>query len=682
MTEPLRKQRKGVQTPVLSLVPPSTSTPKANEPESVNKFTVLCSRGGLIEEVSFEEFWAGSEATAYNSRSAWEGEFQGRATLLEALFPHLKLAVQSLSPRTARFVKGSLRQWWRLFDACQSVAPVTTPEDINDFHAALARQAGFGNSGYNLLLRLVNAYRKANALPLLHCARITEQTRGQRELPEQRFVNAIYQHVKRRVLGRIDRWTQVDALTNRGIDWSEPSMSRKHRQHWTEEDIYATLRGTLDRQKVPVVSRQQFAKLFGRPRWMENGFTQRLLDFYPSRSDVLNFLCVYVIRSGWNEGTALAIDLSSDDWLTINPLSPELHTVRAVKPRGGTIQKCQGLEKADLSPGNLIRALVRRNEPLRAKLREDLAKLTIERAALERDNPNFQETKAHRKLRIKISMLEEMIRSPWLFSRVGGEIGWLAQSSLSGRVTHVEGESVRYMSSTIEEINRARPPEDQIPVTLVASDFRDAWVAFNYRMSGYNWFVTVIAAGHKNIKTLMHYLRQRQWRAHSAKAVAGYGDNFWREVTVHKRVEPAVLKALIENGEVSEVQVQRWLEYKDRTRLGMGCKDFTHPPPTVDPKHVAGNGCRAQRCTLCHLSVMFDDSLHLIARRLAELLHTKETCPLGSWHESDFQMELEATEKALGDFDPDKVEQSLSYWIEEIKANRYIPFTFSGSHTI
>lgn len=358
MTEPLRKQRKGIHIPILSLIPPSGSTPTADDSEALKKFTVLCSSGGIIEEVSFEEFWAGSEATHYIGRSAWEGEFQGRATLLEALFPHLKLAVHSLSPRSTRSVKGSLRQWWRLFDACQSVAPVSTPEDVNDFHAALARQASFDSKSYNLLLRLVNAYRKANALPLLHWARMAEQPSGQRDLPEQRFVNAIYQLVKRRVLSRIDRWVQVDALTKCGIDRSEPSKSRKYRQHWTEEDIYATLRGTLNRQKVPLVSRQQFIKLVGRPRWIEDGFTQRLMSFYPSRSDVLNFLCVYVIRSGWNEGTALAIDLSSDNWISINPLSPELHTVRAVKPRGGTIQKCQGLEKADLSPGNLIRALV------------------------------------------------------------------------------------------------------------------------------------------------------------------------------------------------------------------------------------------------------------------------------------------------------------------------------------
>lgn len=682
MTEPSRKSRKGLQPQQISSVAAVHNLLTPRQRVASDALTVFCTGGSRPAEVSFEEFEKGTHDDETEKHHMWAGDFSGRPDLIRELFPHLKILVESKSPVSVKGTVSDLRSWWRLLDTCHPVLPVKKPEDIGDLHALLARQAGFDKDQYNFMRRLLNAYRLAHGLPQLHWEHIPRSANNQTSLPEQRHIKALHDVVKRRVFAVMAAWPLADALAGSGQDWSGMMDQRIEKQRWLEADVHATFRSTLTRLKKPCASVLEIRGLIKSPRWVADRLAELTQSLYPSKVNVHDFLCLFVIRTGWNEGTAINIDVSNNDWISINPLSPTIHTVRAIKPRGGMWQSCIGLEKTDISPGNLIRTLLKRTEPLRNQLKMNLQVLMEQRKAALEDPIQATDTTLVRSLDTQIGKLNQMIRSPWIFAS-GGAIGCLdGGNDLSGHYTSIGKKGKRYMPSLIDEANRRQPANDQIPATFVASDFRDGWISFSYKISGYNWLVASLAAGHKSFETLKNYLRKRQWRAHSAKQVIGFGNHMWTEIIVHKRVEPAVLKGLVERGEVSDLQVRRWLDHKDMTRLGMGCKNNKSPPAYIDPHHINGNGCRTSRCTLCHLGIVFDHSMHLIARRYAELLHIKSSIPLSAWHESDFEIELEATQRALNGFDSAMVEKSVAYWLKEIDEGRHVPFSFAGTYSI
>ena len=114
--------------------------------------------------------------------------------------------------------------------------------------------------------------------------------------------------------------------------------------------------------------------------------------------------------------------------------------------------------------------------------------------------------------------------------------------------------------------------------------------------------------------------------------------------------------------------------------MGMGCKNFKNPPSRLAPEHVAGTGCRVQRCILCEHGIVFDDSLSGLTCRLAELetIHTR--IPLPAWNESTFPEELESLNATLDDFAVDAVAEHLMYWRCEIAEGRHRVLDFEGAY--
>lgn len=375
-------------------------------------------------------------------------------------------------------------------------------------------------------------------------------------------------------------------------------------------------------------------------------------DPTPSLAEVWHLFLLFLLRSGWNRQTAM--DLDTGSCLLPHPTSAAHHVVRAIKLRGNTEQIAIGLEKSALSPGNIVRLLVKATAPLREQVQRQLDKLGPVPATGESDARRLQRAK-----------LEALLRTPWLFP------GRFVATTLT--------EGLR-LKPILQEINASLPPEQHVSESITVGDLRDAYIAFAYEYSGYSWIVAKVAAGHKSLESLKAYLRQRQWKAHGERKVLRFGDALWSLVTERRVVDAAVLHAMVENREVSQEQVDRWLARKDRTRLGTACKDFKHPPSYIAPNHVSNTGCRIQRCALCTHAILFNDSVDLLARRVAELMALKERIPLATWLESSFPDELEATEKHLERFEPASVRERMEHWRRAIATGQHRIVHLEGSY--
>lgn len=678
MTEPSRKQRKGIHLPELVSVKPPTISDAG-----LHQSLVLRVMGGKVPtNVSFEEFATGSSRSA----GRWHGDFSGRPALIGSFFKHIEIKYSQKTAASAINLVQKLRTWWRLFDKFDALAPVHKVEDIHEGHAAFARSEQMDSVCYASLASLVNAARSDLMLPRLYWLPIGHPTPSTAELPDPIHVRAIYITVKHRVYRIRERWARADRYVQTGKDWSKEMDLRTYNQRWPVEDVYATAVGAIKALNHPWPSMDQFQTYFNRGgNWIGQScvsFTEVQCGLYPDLNDICDFLLFFLIRTGWNQATALNIDISNDSWFELNPLSPMFHIVKAFKARNQTYQVTIGLEKSPISPGNIIRELIARTEPLRAHLRKDLAKLqskleTLRVAPLDQVTPTELE-----ELETSISKLTVAIASPWIYvSPRGRGISVLSENGLSAVKYQVaSGVQTTYMRKLISEANAINKVETPIPDSITAGDFRDAYIAFAYRTSGYNWLVAMLAAGHKSVESLKTYLRHRQWRAHSAKKVVQFGNALWSEIIVHKRVEPAILFAMVERGEVTQDQCERWLQHKDRTRLGVGCKNVRNPPGDIVQNHKAGTACRVHRCTLCQHAVIFDDSMDGIALRLAELISIKSRIPLSTWHASSFERELVITEETLTLFDSHLVQQAVDKWKTEIECGRHVPMMFEGSY--
>jgi hypothetical protein len=620
--------------------------------------------------VDLTEFAVGMQQPKSESAlGLWSGSFKGRRQLILEIVPFVKQHFGRAPASTIGTLRISFRRWWRLLDKCHDIAPVVSVIDLNDVHGAIQMREGVYGGSTDTFLRCVNPARAVLGHRPLVWTR-TERLTNNTILPAKEDVSRIYHALKRRVFKVIDRWESADRLGELGTDWSMCLDSRPQNLPWTEADAFATYKGIIKAVGHPCPSRTLCAKFLGLSVESKffRGFFDIVFGLYPSRDDVQSILFIFLLRTGWNGATALAIDCGDiKQSVRDHPTSDAHNIVYATKARGRTQQAAIGLKKSRLGPGNLIKLLSERCEPLRDELRKQLRAL---------ESPQHGSTTA-RDRQLMRAKLKREISSPWLFvqSRGNNTISMLGTSYAAGSSQKKAG-----LLELIQEINEEAGSRSPLAETTTLSDFRDAYISFAYEASGYSWLVAQLAAGHSSVESLKTYLRKVRWKTFGERRVSSFQTGMWNQIKSRQIIEPALLKTWVENGEVTEAQVIRWREHKDRTRVGTGCKDFFHPPKEVVPEHVAGTGCRIQRCTLCRHAVIFDDSMDLLARRLAELLYLQGTIPLTSWNQSSFPLEISATQIALKNFNSADVEGRLSHWQGSIRSGMHIPLQMEGSY--
>lgn len=571
--------------------------------------------------VDLTEFRDGGTAPVGRGAKFWRGDFSGRPLLIQQLLPHLRSIHSAQSDKSITALITGLRTYWRLFDACDALPLEQRPKPVQ------------GVAELNDLHDRLQIRNRVAGNDTRRLVRLANAARKKLELPELDWTSIDPERGKVRVA--------LDIAQTRALYHAVKNHVRRTYSRWEND---ATL--------------------------------------VPSKQDCLYILAFLLIKTGWNEAVAFSIDC--EDYLRPHMGDADRHVLHSIKIRaGGTEQVHVGQNKEEWAPGNLVKKVIERSEPLRVLIRNQLAQLK-------------KETKGQRLTdaqTLQIAQLKRIIRSPWLHGTKDGggnienfdpnapewRIRVLNPNDISGRyfysgktnlIKYIQGEANATLAS------HGHPLIEKITL----SDVRDAYINWAYSSTGYEWMMAKLAAGHTTVQAAISYLRTRALKQHGETAVRQLTTIVFDEIKTRKRLNPIFLYARVNRGPVSEEQRQRWAQGMDRTRVGTGCTDFKHPPRHIAPHHQEGKGCRTQRCTLCDHAIVFHDSYHHLSRRKAELLDHQGKVGQMVWATTDFPDELLKLEEALTNYDQTLVAESLAFWQEEIKEGRHIPPTFEGAY--
>lgn len=568
--------------------------------------------------VDLTEFRDGSDGSKAIGR--WGGNFSGRPLLIKQLLPHIRAIHSAQAKKSVEQLIPALRTYWRLFDECDTLPMNQRPKPVE------------GVAELNDLHDRLQVRIRVDGNFTRKFVRLANAARKQLGLTQLDWTPMYPDRGKVRVA--------LEMAQTRALYHVVKSHVRRIYMAWEKD---ATL--------------------------------------VPSKRDCLYITTFLLIKTGWNEAVALNIDC--EHYLRGHVGDPDRHLLHSIKVRaGGTEQVHVGQNKEEWSPGNLVKKMIERSEPLRDLLREQLAQL-------EQQTEGQLLTDAQT---LQIALLKQSIRSPWLHGTKGGggkieefdpsaptwRIRALTPLDISGPSFPGKTKLIRYLQG---EANATLASHGHAPIDKITlSDLRDAYINWAYSSNGYEWMMAKLAAGHTTIQAAISYLRTRALKQHGETAVRQLTAIAFDEIKTRNRLDPIFLYARVNRGSVSEEQRERWAQGKDRTRVGTGCADFKHPPKHIAPLHQKGKGCRTQRCTLCEHGVVFHDSYHHLARRKTELLDYQSKVGLMVWATTDFPDELLKLDQTLAAYDQALVAESLAFWSEEISAGRHIPPTFEGSY--
>lgn len=672
MAEPHQKTNKGRHAPIFAVVPGGESSLKPTEDTDSDPLIFWTRHPSEPSRVDLHEFATGRTRADLGSRATrWAGDFTGRPELLNDLLPLIKQEWITVRHSAIKVHLSSLRSWWRVLDEAErmpdssvakAIPQVHSVEDLHELHYVTSKRLGIGTNAHITFTRLVGLRLKQKGLnPLFWPS--PDAHRKPSEVPTQWEMERIRHQLKHGWFRALDRWKAADEHYPNLTSW-KVARPEDRNQH-----AHAVYRAVIAQSGNPIPNKQEVGEALGFEGpavWMyplnvpQNGL-------YPNGTDVKFAFHLCLLYSGWNPQTLLELDIAGR-FIEAHPIEPDYHLLFGFKNRGGSEQFCVGRNKRSDSPGTILRMLLQRTQSLRELLRREL--LVVEQALL--NDPNSSTLAARN------AELQQCIKSPWLyFDSATARIRQLNAKSYAS-----ENRQRSFLERVIAETNQRAAPDKTVRESITAGDFRDAYIAFSYEFSNYSILAAQAAANHRSASTTQTYLRHRAWRAHSAKKVRDFSTLLWREIKVHRSVDAAILRASLEGGPVSEDERKRLSDYRrNRSRVGVGCKEPTNPPPSVDPEHEEGSLCRVQRCTLCPThAIVFDDSYELLARRQAEIENLSETIPVTSWEQSSFPEELDNTRDVLQRFDSGLVKEHLAYWHEEIKSGRHKPVSMEGAY--
>jgi hypothetical protein len=605
-----------------------------------------------------------------NSKSQWIGDFSSRPHLIADLLPAIKQEWGLLgSRRTLANKCQALRTWWRVLDLAEAEGQngstagscrVNKVEDLHELHYVISKRLRVSNLQHGTFLRLVNIRLKEKSLPALYWPS-PDYKPNTSEVPAYWEIEAIRHKLKRQWFATLNRWETADDFKPDLEAWKACP-----KEGW-KQHVHSVYRAVVQLSGNPTPSMETVAHCLQQPapvKWM-GPLSVPQMGLYPNGDDLRAAFNLCLLYSGWNVQTLVDIDIEGR-CVEDHPTNPDYHLLWGFKNRGQTEHFCIGRKKRSDSPGTIVSRLVDRTAPLRAQIRIEHQHL------LEK----IEKDPANKELAAQRHELEACLKSPWLFLDAYTGIRRLTATNCNSNG------SGQYLRMLIQDLNQSQPSNKQVRDSITPSDFRDAYIAFAYEFSNYSILTAQTAANHRNVGTTQRYLRHKAWRAHSAGKARDLSSAVWREIKIHRKIEPAILRAEMEHGEVSDEQRQRLAQHQSRrSRVGLGCKDFTNPPASLAPEHVQGSGCRVQRCTLCPThAIVFEDSLDHLARRQAELEDTRNKIPVPVWSESSFPEELENTEQILQRFDAEQVRDRLTHWHDQIKSGLHIPVVFEGTY--
>lgn len=617
-------------------------------------------------EVDLQEFVEGGRA--HNRTGTWTGDFEGRPTLAREFRLYLETNPVTPSSLTKRIT--AVRNLFRFLDDSSDLPHVASVADLTEIHG-LRLKRWVADKGiktphtYQDLRTIVQGCRETLRLdPLIWPTRDPDPVPDVIE-PDYRGIQLLSLALRREARDIKGMFCEGHRLASTGQD---PRTASSPRDGWSRSANHAWLVNhvTADRlllkeelEHLGALALTYADDLNGRPvpgpaylapsmspRGSE-GYVGKLRWFYPSFFDTAVFLWIFLLHTGWNLSTALALDSSSDDWFEPHPQHSDLVIVRAWKARSRRYQYATGIRNAEFHPFKLIKYMIAVTERLRATLKFELDQLLA----------NHQKHPSPKRQR-QIDSLREGLKSPWLFHSLqkGGKVGWITSRSSPILNKFVRNAADRHSLT------------EQHPylATLSTSQIRDGWINYAYQKTGQT-VTAQTAAGHVNQNSLRYYLSVRKYRLTSEKTFRIFQNHVFSEINA-RRLDPTRLHILMQNGEITPEQEARLQDLRNRTRWNMGCLDPFHPPKSIAPDHISGELCRVQRCTGCHHGVAFDEALEPLAAALADIHHEKKTRPLNSWIGSSLEEEERSIAATLRLFDQDAVNAAFKRRVDELAA--------------
>lgn len=620
----------------------------------------------------------------------WGGPFTGRPALIAQLAPVLFELAEYRPAATVNQYVTYFRVWWRHFDAVERecAAPgmpapvVTTVADITEIHRQRAFDRGMSSPCFSGFIRMVNMVRRVQQLAPLYW-KPPERTEARRHLPPRWEIDKIRIRLKHNWFDTLHRWERTAEL----LQETAPQP-----QSQTEVKLLKNYRhfiSTAIRLRHPRPSIKMLGKGMDRHTFYAQGYnvSDMLRGFYPDGEDIRTAFHLCLASTGWNPSVLVDLDVTAG-FIEPHPKDPTRYLMRGYKARGNSEQVTEGMSKVQGSPGNILRTLMRRTRPLRAHLKRKLATAKVTYASLQGQGVA---STALEDARGEIARLERGVRSPWLYVAANtDQVLWLDKISFArGRAK--DGSS-SFLDDLIFDINekekvmaekQGRLERLRLVSNLNSSDFRDAFAAFAYEMSGGMVLYVMKVLGHKSPKTTQGYLNNTLLNGESNRLYSKFGNALWHEVKMHGRVDPTLIAKWSRDESVTDDERQRLHDYRSlkRSRIGLGCKDPTHPPAHIAPNFQADGKamCPVQRCTLCvEHAVIYPDSLTGLCKRLAELRHIQSQMPVVAFSESSFGEEMKNTEIVLERFDQQKVSAILEDYSQRIAAGRHCVIEFDG----
>ncbi|MBW0169689.1 MAG: hypothetical protein KXJ61_05615 [Hydrogenophaga sp.] len=574
----------------------------------------------------------------------------------------------------------ALREWWRLFDVVEGdladhgvpSQKVRSVKDIGELHRQRAFDDNMRRGPFGAVLAAINIARKAQGLRQLLWSRPAFRPRA-RHLPPESQVREVRIALKHGWFATLDRWQTADELLagREPTDAEELRLLRNYRMLEAAQ-LHA---GQPRPRKDEVLNGRNASSFYADGFSLSDMFRGR----YPDAEDIRYAFYLCLASTGWNPSVLLTIDANSG-FIETHPKDPTRYLLRGYKARSRSEQYSEGLYKSQGSAGVVIQTLISRTEPLRVQLRKELNRQEFEYQRMLRDGEPAEQLDAQRKV---VTKLQIGVSSPWLYVATStDEIVWL-DPNLSVYAKGVNGgEGTSFLDGLIGRLNADRSRDQQI-APMTAGDFRDAFAAYAYRISGGMVLYVMKALGHKSPQSTQIYLNKTQLNDQSVELFRTFSNALWSEIKVHKRLDPTIVAKCSRDGEANAVERARLDSYRtlSRSRIGVGCKDPTRPPAHIAPNfRVDGRAmCHVQRCMLClEHAVIFPDSLPGLTKRLAELRAIQRRMSVIAFLESSFGQEMENTELALSGFNDDAVAASVRDWESRIYDGTHFVIDLDG----
>ncbi len=664
-------------------------SPKSDDP--LRFWTSHQTKNALVDLHLFADGEFENSHPSGKNAGNWGGAYSGRPQLIIELAPAIQARLSLASRDTVSLLMGSLRAWWRLFDAFENthlpdgrqVSRVQSVADLNELHESLAHQSAMHPHFFNNFRSIVNDTRRLLKFPPLFWESPNSSDPVRTLIPDDQareLKTALKQNWER----VRKTWAQNDAIREEAVRREAGELARaldekgeyflKNWMHF--QRIQKKTGRTLPTSEQLLDGKDPATQCY-------HGLERRVMRsiLFPTAEEADIAFHLALMNSGWNPTTVVNIDANFPFLVTTHPknfnqlvLSVETKdeelTLQGTKPRAkGKLQFCMGLAKNLSSPPVIVGNYLKRFEPLREILMRNYEAAKEELATMQSANID---QKVLEKLYKKTQRLRQGCHSVWLYIDGRGNINWPDGFEWSRYGSNRD----TYLDMVLEGLNARRADCRKTPIAKVTpSDFRDIYARWVYKQTGGNILAVMLALGHSRISSTVNYVENNIFATENDEHARRFMTHLLEELG-KGRVDLTILAQLVRHGPMTPEMEARLNAYRKlmKSRIGTGCANPRHPPVDIDPKHVAGRLCGTHRCLNdCQNAKFLPESLDGIAMRVEELMAMLDHLPIETWLHSEFKNELDSGEYLLETLYPmDAVAAARKKWRGRITSGEHI----------